>query len=127
MAQPDLVEQARQGDASAIARLISRSLTEAGGVAQAHWQGSVLCLALESERRLEPAFIVPMLRQGLERLGLTCPLDAVEIIARHQGQTTPDWRDRIILSTPVAPAAPTAPVVSAATPPATGSVHSFVG
>jgi hypothetical protein len=93
----DLIERARQGDANAIARLITRSLTDQGVVARARWQGTELSILLEGDEALAQAETVPIIRRGLRRLGLTCPVDQVKIVSRQVGQNTPDWQDQFWL------------------------------
>jgi hypothetical protein len=95
-----LIERARQGDANAIARLITRSLAERGVVARAHWQENQLSILLEGDEALNQAETVPIIRRGLMRLGLTCPVDQVTIVSRQVGQTTPDWQEQFWLAAP---------------------------
>ncbi|NJL48989.1 MAG: hypothetical protein HC929_17890 [Leptolyngbyaceae cyanobacterium SM2_5_2] len=98
MARPDLIEQARQGNTAAIAQLITDSLASQGVVALVSWQGPVLHVALETDQPLNPATTVPLIRRGFHRLGMTCPLDAVELDSRQAGYSEPVWRDRFSLT-----------------------------
>ncbi|MBE9158883.1 DUF4870 domain-containing protein [Nodosilinea sp. LEGE 06152] len=88
-----LIARARQGDARAIARLITRSLAAQGVVAQGQWQGTQLYLDLESEAAIDQRQVVPQLRRGLLRLGLTCPVDTVWVTARRVGWAEAAWRE----------------------------------
>lgn len=88
-----LIARARQGDARAIARLITRSLATQGVVAQGQWRGTQLYLDLESEAAIDQRQVVPQIRRGLLRLGLTCPVDTVWVTARRVGWAEADWRE----------------------------------
>jgi uncharacterized Tic20 family protein len=93
----DLIERARQGDASAIARLITRSLADRGIVANARWQGTHLQILLEGDDPLAQVNTVPIIRRGLQRLQLTCSIDQVSVVSRQVGQTAIDWQDHFLL------------------------------
>jgi uncharacterized Tic20 family protein len=93
----DLIERARQGDVAAIARLLTRSLTDQGVVARGEWQGTELHLVLEGDQPLDPATTVPIIRRGLRRLQLTCPLDQVQVISRQVGHSSSDWQEQFLL------------------------------
>lgn len=88
-----LIARARQGDARAIARLITRSLATQGVVAQGQWRGTQLYFDLESEAAIDQRQVVPQIRRGLLRLGLTCPVDTVWVTARRVGWAEADWRE----------------------------------
>ncbi|PSR14831.1 hypothetical protein C8255_23665 [filamentous cyanobacterium CCP3] len=88
-----LIARARQGDARAIARLITRSLAAQGVVAQGQWRGTQLYLDLESEAAIDQRQVVPQIRRGLLRLGLTCPVDTVWVTARRIGWTEATWQE----------------------------------
>lgn len=94
----DLIDRARQGDAVAIARLITRSLAAQGVVAQGQWQGTDLQIALEGDEPIEQAATVPIIRRGLHRLQLTCPIEKVRVVSRQVGHHTPDWQEEFLLS-----------------------------
>jgi uncharacterized Tic20 family protein len=96
----DLIERARQGDASAIAQLISRSLADQGVVAQGRWQGLTLHLALEGDVPLDPSTTVPIIRRGLRRLQLACPIHQVEVTSRQVGQKSASWQEAFRLNSP---------------------------
>jgi len=99
----ELIERARQGDASAIARLITRSLADRGIVANARWQDTHLQILLEGDDPLDPGNTVPTIRRGLRRLQLTCPIDQVSVVSRQVGQTAVDWQDHFLLNASPAP------------------------
>lgn len=92
-----LIGQARAGDAHAIARLITRALAAQNIVAQGQWQSVQLHLVLESDTAIDQRQVVPQIRRGLKRLGLTCPVDTVWVTARRVGWTEADWRDSFSL------------------------------
>lgn len=97
MTLPTLLERARQGDAHAIARLISRALGDQGVVARGRWQGSELHLFLETDQPMAQAQVVPAIRRGFRRLALTCPIEAVFLTSRQVGQPGSDWQERFEL------------------------------
>lgn len=99
-----LVERARQGDARAIAHLITRSLASQGIVARGQWQGTQLHLALEAEAPISQAQVVPHIRRGLRRLGLVCPVETVWVTGRRVGQGTTDWQESFGLDSVFIPA-----------------------
>jgi uncharacterized Tic20 family protein len=98
MARPDLIAQARQGNAAAIAQLITHSLSEQGVVALVSWRGSVLHVSLEADQPLNQAETVPTIRRGFRRLEMTCPLEAIDIESRLVGHTEPSWQERFSLT-----------------------------
>ncbi|MGB6016848.1 MAG: hypothetical protein WBG32_19095, partial [Nodosilinea sp.] len=93
-----LIARARAGDARAIAGLITRSLVTQGIVAQGQWQGTQLYLDLESDAAIDQRQVVPQIRRGLLRLGLTCPVDTVWVTARRVGWDEADWRESFSLN-----------------------------
>ena len=103
-----LLERARQGDADAIARLISRSLGGKGVVASATWQSDQrLDILLESEQLLDRAVVVPLIRRGFLRLEMGCSIASVHLTSRRLGQDFPDWQETFHLPAPTArPSAP---------------------
>ncbi|WP_017299945.1 DUF4870 domain-containing protein [Nodosilinea nodulosa] len=92
-----LIARARQGDARAIAQLITRSLADQGIVARGYWQGTDLHLDLESDNALGQSQVVPPIRRGLLRLGLTCPVHTVWVTARRVGCPNADWCESFAL------------------------------
>ena len=93
----NLIERARRGDAGAIARLITRSLVDQGVVARGRWQGTELQLLLEGDEPIARGITVPIIRRGLRRLQLTCPIGQVQIVSRRVGQSAADWRETFSL------------------------------
>ncbi|MBD2111702.1 MULTISPECIES: DUF4870 domain-containing protein [Cyanophyceae] len=87
-----LIARARQGDAHAIAQLLTPSLS-AGVVARGQWRGTMLHLDLEAETAIPQNLVVPHIRRGLMRLGLTCPIDGVWVSGRQTGADTADWQE----------------------------------
>jgi uncharacterized Tic20 family protein len=98
MTQPSLVESARQGDAQAIAHLLTQALANQQIVAQGQWQGAQLQLTLEADTAILRPQVMPRIRQGLQRLGLAYPLDSVQVRARRVGAATVDWQESFGLS-----------------------------
>ncbi len=94
----DLIERARQGDAAAIARLITRSLADQGVVARGQWQGTDLYIVLEVDEPLEQAVTVPIIRRGLQRLQPTCPVNRVILVSRQVGGAAPHWQEEFFLA-----------------------------
>lgn len=97
MSLNDLIARAQQGDQRAIARLITRSLADEGIVARAQWQHRHLQLRLESDYPLAPSQIVPRLRQGFQRLEMTCPVTSVQVGSYPAGQDQPSWVEEFAL------------------------------
>ncbi|MBW4460305.1 MAG: DUF4870 domain-containing protein [Nodosilinea sp. WJT8-NPBG4] len=87
-----LIAQARQGDARAIAQLLTPSLA-AGVVARGQWRGTMLHLDLEADTAIPQNLVVPHIRRGMMRLGLTCPIDGVWVSGRQTGSDTADWQE----------------------------------
>ncbi|HEY9763604.1 MAG TPA: DUF4870 domain-containing protein [Trichocoleus sp.] len=105
MSQSDLVSRARSGDATAIADLISRSLIDRGIVARAEWQGDDLQILLEGDSLPQPQTLIPNLRSGFERLGVTRPIAAVRLYARRPSHDFPDWVEAFTLEAMPTPTA----------------------
>ncbi|MFQ4140192.1 DUF4870 domain-containing protein [Nodosilinea sp. PGN35] len=93
-----LLAQARQGDARAIAHLLTQSLPP-GVVAQGQWRGTALHLDLEGNTPISQPQVVSHIRRGLTRLGLLCPLEAVWVSCRPTGCDAVDWQERFTLET----------------------------
>lgn len=100
LSMPALIDRARQGDARAIARLLTQSLAGEGIVAQGHWQNTRLYLDLEAATPISQQQMVPHVRRGLGRLELTCPVEAVWVSGRRVDCATADWREGFALGTP---------------------------
>ncbi|MEA5450283.1 DUF4870 domain-containing protein [Leptolyngbya sp. CCNP1308] len=92
----NLVAHARQGDARAIAQLLTPTLAP-GVVARGQWRGTMLYLDLEADTAIAPSLVVPHIRRGLLRLELTCPIDGVWVAGRRIGSDTDDWQERFSL------------------------------
>ncbi len=88
-----VIDRARQGDAQAIAHLLTRALNHHGIVARGHWQGLQLHLDLEAASAIPPSPMVSYIRRGLQRLGPACPLELVWVSGRRVGQSSADWRE----------------------------------
>jgi hypothetical protein len=66
-----LTDRARQGDALAIAHLLTQSMVRQGIVARGYWLCVQLCLELEAPTSISQESMVPRIQRGLERLNLT--------------------------------------------------------
>lgn len=102
-----LIAQARQGDARAIAQLLTPTLAP-GVVAHGQWRGTMLHLDLEADTAIAQSLAVPHIRQGLLRLGLACPIDGVWVTGRRSGTDAADWQERFSLKGRTPRDAPTA-------------------
>ncbi|MBW4485110.1 MAG: DUF4870 domain-containing protein [Tildeniella torsiva UHER 1998/13D] len=98
----NLIAHARQGDARAIAQLLTPTLAP-GVVARGQWRGTMLYLDLEADTAIAQNLVVPHIRRGLLRLGLTCPIDGVWVAGRRIGSDTTDWQERFSLQGRSAP------------------------
>ena len=99
-----LLDRARQGDALAIAHLLSQSLADQGIVAQGQWQGDQLQLTLEADTAIPQRQVVSHIQRGLQRLGIAYPVESVQVTARQVGYPTADWQESFGLGEPVGPA-----------------------
>lgn len=109
----NLIAHARQGDARAIAQLLTPTLAP-GVVAGGQWRGTMLYLDLEADTAIAQSLVVPHIRRGLLRLGLTCPIDGVWVTGRRTGTDTADWQERFSLKGRSTPADTNAEAVDAA-------------
>jgi hypothetical protein len=96
-----LLDRARQGDALAIAHLLSQSLADQGIVAQGQWQGDQLQLTLEADTAIPQRQVVSHIQRGLQRLGIAYPVESVQVTARQVGYPTADWQTSFGLGEPV--------------------------
>lgn len=99
-----LLDRARQGDAQAIAYLLSQSLADQGIVAQGQWQGAQLQLTLEADTPIPQPPVVAHIQRGLQRLELAEPVESVQVTARSAGNPTADWQTSFGVGTPAGPA-----------------------
>ncbi|MEM0981464.1 MAG: hypothetical protein AAGH78_14455, partial [Cyanobacteria bacterium P01_H01_bin.58] len=96
MTDPDLLAQAKQGDPTAIAALINRSLSSRGVWARVEGDRQSLSLVLESTQAPEPEKLVPFIRQGLHRLQPQ-GIDRIILCGCALGEVTPAWQKEIVL------------------------------
>lgn len=99
-----LLDRARQGDAQAIAHLLSQSLADQGIVAQGQWQGDQLQLTLEAHTAIPQPSVVSHIQRGLQRLGIVYPVESVQVTARQVGAPTADWQASFGLGESAGPA-----------------------
>ena len=97
MTQAELLEQAKQGDADAIATLINQTLQPKGIAATVERQGTDLEVMLEAKGPIDRVAAVKFMRAGLMGLGLQ-GIDTVQLGAQRLGATFPDWMEGIALT-----------------------------
>ncbi|MGB0564184.1 MAG: hypothetical protein ACPGVO_20635 [Spirulinaceae cyanobacterium] len=114
----DLLHQAKQGDAQAIATLLNRQLAPRGLRIQTQRKEAVLALLIDSEPAPTTARLLPYLEQSFKKLA-SPQLERVRVYGRAHGQEKPAWMAEIHLTTTdvAAPDAPNALDVPNAPPP----------
>lgn len=91
MSQVSLVEQAKQGDAIAIAALITRSLQSRQIQARARQRGQgILQIVLESAAAPERSQILPVVQKGMVKLS-PASIQTVHVSGWQSGQSAPAW------------------------------------
>lgn len=97
MSPSSLVEQAKQGNAIAIAELITRSLQSQHIQAHAQYQGqSTLQIILEADLPPDRGQILPLVQKGMLRLSPPS-IQTVQVYGQQSGQSTPDWTTEFTL------------------------------
>jgi len=96
MTQPNLVQLAQAGDASAIAILMNSTLQAIGVTARVVLKEDDLYVLLESEHVLAENSCIEFIRKGIARLGMVWLSSAV-IYSRIVGQPSPMWVQKIEL------------------------------
>lgn len=92
-----VLEQAKHGDAKAIAALLNRHLQAKGIAAKAKLKGSCLLLMLESNRVPNREAMVQFVRQGMQKLGVKS-IHSVKIYGKQTEINSPAWSQNIDLS-----------------------------
>ncbi len=91
MLQANLVEQAKRGDAIAIATLITRSLQSRQIQARAQQRGQgTLQIVLEADVPPERSQILPVVQQGMVKLSPPS-IQTVHVSGWQRGQSAPAW------------------------------------
>ncbi|GEM_PF-1291066 len=98
IAERNVLELAKRGNAEAIASLINRSLNQKGIAVQAKLDPDCLHLLLESSEVPSKAW-VPFLQQGVTNLEVPS-IRVLKIYGRQQGTTQTAWQEVISLSQP---------------------------
>lgn len=98
-----LIDRARQGDAQAIAHLLSQSLADQGIVAQGQRQGAQLQLTLEADAAISQPAVVSRIQRGLQRLGIAGVVESVQVAARSTGYPSAAWQTSFRLADPAGP------------------------
>ncbi len=96
MTQPNLVQLAQAGDASAIAILMNSTLQAIGVTARVVLKEDDLYVLLESEHVLAENSCIEFIRKGIARLGMVWLSSAI-IYSRIVGQPSPMWVQKIEL------------------------------
>ncbi|WKT82685.1 MULTISPECIES: CapA family protein [unclassified Thermosynechococcus] len=121
----DLIwQQARQGQAEAIAHLMNRTLQAKGVRALVRRRGDCLQIMFEAARSLPPQVCVQFVCRGLKQLAPQGVL-RVRLHARLLGEEWPEWTQTIDLQETL-PAAPSVQTSSNPTTPATTPSHQAV-
>jgi len=100
IAERNLLDLAKQGDADAIASLLNRSLNPKGIAVQAKLDPDCLHLLLESSQVPSQEW-VPFLQQGITNLAVPS-IRLVKIYGRQRGTTQTVWQEVITLGQPIA-------------------------
>jgi hypothetical protein len=96
--QPDLLELAKQGDARAIAALLSRSLESKGIAVKVFLRDKCLSIFLEASQTPNQQLLTSAVHKGLTSLGITS-IKTVKLYGRQKGSDLPDWQQQFILKT----------------------------
>ena len=99
----NLMEEARKGDAKAIAALMNRSTEPKGISVKASREGNCLQVLLEGESVPAKESTVSFIRQGMENLAIES-IATVKVFGRQIGQDTPMWQEEIVFSDDAIPA-----------------------
>ncbi|MBD2461044.1 hypothetical protein H6G89_08315 [Oscillatoria sp. FACHB-1407] len=94
--QPNLLELAKQGDATAIASLMNRHLQPKGVTATATLEDGCLQVALESQQVPNQPSLVEFIQKGVTNLGVDA-IKQIRIYGVQTGKVTPVWEQDIFL------------------------------
>ena len=96
MTQPNLLELAKQGDASAIASLMNRQLQPKGITVKVALKDACLQIMLESAQVPNQQALVAFVRKGIVGLG-AASIERVKIYGRQTGEEFPAWNQEFEL------------------------------
>lgn len=96
MTSPNLTQLARQGDPSAIAALMNRTLQPKGITAKAAARHGCLQIQLESAQVPNQAALVKFVNNGLNNLGVRS-IRSVRLYGYQAGAEVPAWEEEIVL------------------------------
>jgi hypothetical protein len=99
MAQPDLLEQARQGDVLALKTLINLALRQKGIVAEVQMNQECLYVTFRCDRPLNQSILANFIRRGLLNLAVTS-IRTAKLCAYQTDATLPGWVEELSISTP---------------------------
>ena len=100
MTDPKLIAQAKRGDTTAIASLISRSLQPQGIWARAESHNGSIQIILESTQAPDPDVMEKWVRSGLKQLQPK-GISELTLCGWTLGEMQPAWKRQIVLSPPV--------------------------
>lgn len=98
MNQPNPMEAAKQGDASAIASLLNRSLKPQGITAKVSLKGDCLHVMLEAEQVPNQQVLVARIRNGINSLKAEA-IKKVKVYGKQIGEEFPDWNEEFEVAT----------------------------
>jgi hypothetical protein len=99
MTQQNILEQAKQGNAQAIADLMNRTLQPKGITAKASLKDDCLRVMLESEQVPNEQMAIAFVEKGMKGLGVRS-IHRVQIYGRQAGEELPAWNHELSLSEP---------------------------
>lgn len=99
MTQLHLIEQAKQGDPSAIAALMNKSLQPKGMTATVNRYADRLEVTLEAERVPNRQALTAFVEKGISNLGLQM-IQSVKVSGQQIGAESPAWSHELYLETP---------------------------
>ena len=108
MTQKSVVEQAKQGDPSAIAALINSSLSSRGITAKASLKAGCLEVVLVATQVPDQHTVAPVVRKGIERLGVIS-IKQVRISGQASGASSHAWSEEFAIPSAAAPPGVTRP------------------
>lgn len=100
MAQPNILELAKQGNAKAIANLINRSLQPKGITAKVTLKDGCLQVMLESDQVPEELALVSFIRKSMTSLGAKS-IERLKVYGWQTGEEFPAWEQEFELGTQV--------------------------
>ena len=100
MNQSNLLEQARQGEPSAIATLMNAALIPKGVTARVDVEGDCLYVMFESTQSLNPDTLMRFIYRGLEGLE-TGLVKRVKLYEQKIGENTISWKREFIVGAPL--------------------------